>query len=92
MDITICKAINEGRLLGFFYKGVQRWVEPHTYGLQISGKEALCAWQTTGGSGEGFRLFLKGDMDSLVVGDPFDGPRAGYHRGDRRFHVIHAEL
>ena len=92
MNTTICKAINEGRLLGFLYKRVHRWVEPHTYGLQVSGKEALCAWQTAGGSGEGFRLFITVDMDSMVVGEPFDGSRDGYHRGDRRFQVIHAEL
>lgn len=92
MDATICKAISDRTLLGFTYKGMQRWVESHAYGLQFNGNEALCAWQVAGGSGGGFRLFVTAEMTGLSLGDSFDGPRDGYHPGDRRFQVIYAEL
>lgn len=92
MNDLICKAIAETSVLGFVYKGVQRWVEPHTYGAQSNGKDGVCAWQLTGGSGEGYRLFLTQDMTNVSIGEPFDGPRPGYHRGDQRFQIIYAEL
>lgn len=92
MDAIICKAIQEARVLGFTYRNVQRWVEPHTYGRQFNGKDGVCAWQLAGGSGEGFRLFLVSDITNLSVGDVFDGPRPDYHRGDQRFQTIFAEL
>lgn len=92
MDATICKAINDRTLLGFTYKGTQRWVEPHTYGLQHNGNEALCASQVAGGSGEGFRLFVTAEITGITVGEAFTGPRDGYQTGDRRFQVIYAEL
>ena len=92
MNATICKAINDVSELGFTYKGVQRWVEPHTYGLQANGREALCAWQTSGGSGDGFRLFLVSEMSALAPGKPFGSPRPGYNPSDNRFTRIYAEL
>lgn len=92
MNEIICKAINEALILGCSYKGVQRWIEPHTYGLQPNGKEALCAWQLTGGTGDGYRLFLVVGLMSLVIGERFGGPRPGYHRGDQRFLEIYSQL
>lgn len=92
MNQFICKAINSSLLLGFTYKGVKRWVEPHTYGGRSKGGDGLCAWQTVGGSGEGFRLFLTSEMDALETGASFGGPRPGYSRGDAQFAHIYAEL
>lgn len=92
MNDLICKAIDETRLLGFDYKGIQRWVEPHSYGAQPNGKDGVCAWQLAGGSGEGYRMFLTEEMGGLSIGETFDRPRPGYHRGDQRFQIIYAEL
>lgn len=92
MNDLIGKAIVERHTLGFTYKGVQRWVEPHTYGVQPNGREGVCAWQLAGGSGDGYRLFLVEEMAGLSIGEPFDGPRPNYHRGDQRFRIIFAEL
>lgn len=92
MNDLICKAINGSLLLGFTYKGVKRWVEPHTFGIRAKGGAGLCAWQMAGGSGEGFRLFLGSEMTTLEIGKPFDGPRPGYQRGDAQFIQIYAEL
>lgn len=92
MNELICKAINGSLLLGFTYKGVKRWVEPHTYGNRAKGGDGLCAWQMAGGSGEGFRLFLGDEMTALEIGGPFYGSRPGYRRGDAQFVRIYAEL
>lgn len=92
MNEFICKAIKSSLLLGFTYKGVKRWVEPHTYGSRLKGGDALCAWQTLGGTGEGFRLFLTDEMDGLELGTAFEGGRIGYHRGDSQFAHIYAEI
>lgn len=93
MKETIRKALNGGPfLLGFSYRRVQRWVEPHAFGMQHNGNEAMCAWQVSGGSGDGYRLYLLNEISELVIGDRFDGPRPGYQRGDQRFSAIFAEL
>lgn len=92
MNELICKAIVESRMLGFSYKGVKRWVEPHTFGSRAKGGDGVCAWQTVGGSGEGFRLFLCSEMAAPEIGEPFESTRPGYQRGDAQFVRIYAEL
>jgi hypothetical protein len=92
MNSMIRKAIDDRACLQFVYKGVQRSVEPHTYGILRSGKNALCGWQSAGGSGEGFRLFFSDEMSALAVSDTFDGPRRGYQRADAQFQIIYSEL
>lgn len=93
MHELISKAIEELKLIRFGYKGALRTVEPHSYGRQANGTDALCAWQLSGGSGQEFRLFRTGDVEMLqLLDENFDGPRPGYRRGDRRFVVMHAEL
>lgn len=93
MNILISKAIAERRLIRFGYKGSVRVVEPHTYGRQANGAEALCAWQLSGGSAEQFRLFRCDEIESVqLMDDNFSAPRPGYRRGDSRFVVVHVEL
>ena len=93
MDDNIIKAISEIRPLTFQYKGKIRQVEPHTFGQLENGHDAICAWQTSGGSGQDFRLYLVREISSISVQDEkFSGPRAGYHRRDQRFSRIFAEL
>jgi hypothetical protein len=88
----IIAAIQNSQTLEFTYKGEPRVVEPHTYGGNAKGHDAICAWQETGGSGAGYRLFLVDQMGSVSIGHPFNGPRPNYHRGDRQFVQIYAEL
>jgi hypothetical protein len=93
MNDAIIKAIEDRRLLTFRYKGVERTVEPHTYGCSHKGANGLCAWQLSGGSASGYRLFLEPEMGDIQASDHlFDGPRPGYHAGDDRFMTIYAEL
>lgn len=92
MNEAICKSISDSELVGFVYNNEQRWVEPHTYGLQHNGNESLWAWQVTGNSGAGFRLFLLDQMSMISSGENFEGPRAGYTQSDERFAQIYAQL
>ena len=93
MNTLIRKAIGELKLVHFSYRGAVRTVEPHAYGRQANGADALCAWQLSGGSGREFRLFRTDEITMLsLLHEGFDGPRAGYRRGDPRFVVMFAEL
>ncbi len=93
MNQTITNAIRERRLLRITYKGESREVEPHIYGRQTSGKDALSAWQRSGGSGVGFRLFHLADLSACAdLSLSFPGPRDGYNRDDRQFAVVFAQL
>jgi hypothetical protein len=93
MNQTIANAIRERRLLRITYKGESRDVEPHVYGRQTSGKDALSAWQRSGGSGAGFRLFHLADLSACVeLALSFPGPRDGYNRDDKQFAVVIAQL
>ena len=47
---TILRAIEQKRLLQFLYKGRERIVEPHDYGIQ-NGSIKLLAYQVGGSSG-----------------------------------------
>jgi hypothetical protein len=48
--VSICDAIRSMQTLSFTYNGFRRVVEPHAYGIDTKGHEALRAFQTTGGS------------------------------------------
>ncbi len=88
----IAEAIQTRLTLCFSYKGEQRKAEPHTYGVSSKGEDMVCAWQTVGSSGQGYRLFMIDGMSGISLGDGFSNPRPGYHRNDQRFVSIFAEL
>lgn len=92
MLAIIAEAINEQQTLCFVYKGQERCVEPHTYGRTNYGYDAICAWQESGGSGVGYRLFKVDELTGLAKGGQFAGPRPNYTRCDSRFSSIYAEL
>lgn len=94
--MSICDAIRSMQTLSFTYNGFRRVVEPHAYGIDTKGHEALRAFQTTGGSesGElGWKLFHVREMHGLsTLQTTFSGPRPGYRRGDRGFSSIRCQL
>jgi len=92
LNDLICKAITNSSQIRFIYHGAVRWVEPHTYGTKKTGREAICAWQRSGGSGEGFRYFFLDEISSFELGDSFQGARHGYRRDDPQFAMIFAQL
>jgi len=95
--MSIAIAIRTRKLLQFTYDGYPRTVEPHTYGIDGKGHQALRAYQVSGGSesGEyvGWKLFHVAEMRGIaILEQEFSGPRSGYKRGDKAFSKIVAEL
>ena len=95
--MTICDAINNRRLITFFYDGYSRTVEPHTAGIDKKGHEALRAYQIRGGSesGEfsGWKMFHVSEMQNIsVLQEQFEGPRPKYKRNDSGFRNIRCQL
>ena len=93
MEHDICIAIRDRRLLEMTYKGNRRVVEPHTLGVDSGGHRTLCAWQLSGGSGEGFRDFHLDSMSGTsVLDEHFPGPRPGYRRDDKTLARVVCQL
>lgn len=72
-------------------------VEPHAYGTDKKGHDALRAYQVRGGSesGEfvGWKLFHTDEIRGIeVLAESFGGPRPGYKRGERAFVNIRCQL
>lgn len=93
----ITSAIRARQLLSFNYDGFARTVEPHTYGIDKKGQNALRAYQVSGGSesGEyvGWKLFHVSQICGLsVLQQTFSSPRPKYKKGDTAFVTIQAEL
>lgn len=95
MKMVIANAILNHRIVTFWYDGLVRTVEPHTYGLTTAEHEALSGYQTAGFSRSddrpGWRLYLLSDIRSLIVKDvTFERARPGYRPNDSRMTQIFA--
>ncbi|MBV9881266.1 MAG: hypothetical protein JO180_12255 [Gemmatirosa sp.] len=93
MDLRICHAIGERRLLMFSYGGGVRVVEPHLYGRTTAGHEALSAWMRPGWSRSdpagGWRMFRLDAIEGLqALPERFDDPRPGFNPDDPHFPEI----
>lgn len=79
----ICDAINNRNLVQLTYKGDRREVEPHALGYDSNGNLTLCAWQTSGRSGTGWRDFHLALASHVeVLPQVFEDERPGYRRDD----------
>ncbi|WP_026075966.1 hypothetical protein [Noviherbaspirillum massiliense] len=67
MNETLCRAIQEKRVLELRYHGYSRIVEPHVYGRNKKEEEMLRCYQLAGGSDSGERAGWK----MLKVDDTF---------------------
>ena len=97
MNLVICDAIRARRLLRFVYEGYERVVEPHLYGVNSAGHEALSGYLVRGWSASetapGWRTYLVDQMrDTAALADPFTGTREGYNPDDSRMIRIHCRL
>jgi predicted DNA-binding transcriptional regulator YafY len=97
MNSLISKAIQEMKLLEFYYDGFYRKVEPHTYGISKSGNEMLIAFQIRGGSKEGsfhnWKQFKVDKMERInILDQTFEKPRPDYIKGDKKIKLIFCEL
>ena len=97
MQLIICQAIAERRLLMFSYGGAVRVVEPHLCGRTTAGHPALSAWMRPGWSRAdpegGWRMFRLDALESVqALPDRFDGPREGFNPDDPHFTEIFCRL
>lgn len=97
MDLRICNAIAERKLLMFAYGGAVRVVEPHLYGVSTAGHEALSAWMRAGWSRTdpegGWRMFrVDAVTDLQLLPEEFAGPRPGFNPDDPHFVEVFCRL
>lgn len=96
MSSELAAAVRERRVITFWYNGLSRTAEPHTYGLHKStGHEVLSCFQTAGfsNSGElpGWRLYLLSEIQSLsITSSIYSRARPGYNPNDSRMQIIFA--
>ena len=94
IDGMIRKAINEKRLLGFYYDGYYRIIEPHVYGNK-NGKDGMMTYQVRGKSSSGVlgwkRMYLEKMTNMRVLRERFPGKRlvTGKHSSwDRKYFIV----
>ena len=89
MRQTIIDAINNRQVLRFTYKGDKRVAEPHCYGRDTKGHDALRAFQI----GVGWRLYHTDQMEFVAWnGENFRSPRPNYNPNDKHMEQIYARL
>lgn len=96
MNYALARAVREHRIVTFSYDGLVRTVEPHTYGVNTAGHDALSRYQIAGFSRSSdrpaWRLYLLSDIRNLIVKDvAFKGTRPGYRSNDSRMTHIFAK-
>ncbi len=97
MNQIIISAIEHKTLLRFQYKGHQRLVEPHAYGVDADGQSKLRCYQIAGGSASfdptNWKILNVSDIVMLQRTDQqFAGPRQGYKINDSAMTRIYAQL
>ncbi len=97
MNPLICEAIRARKLLMFGYGDQVRVVEPHLYGVNSAGHEALSAWLLPGRSRAdpqgGWRTYLSDAVRRLqVLDETFPGPREGFNPDDPRMVEVFCRL
>ena len=88
MKKTICFAIKNKQRLKIKYRGTERIIEPHAYGLDKRG-EKLRAFQVSGdsvsGNPSGWKLFKCEDINSIIELNESFQVRPDYNsNGDRQ--------
>ncbi len=94
---VLYEAIEKKHLLRFDYKGNERIVEPHDYGIQNESERLLC-WQVGGKSGSsipGWRLIdINGIRNCEILDCESSGgrdiPSSKHHRWDKLFIRVEA--
>ena len=96
MNVDICRAIREQRLLQLEYKGHLRTIAPHVYGIDSSGDEMLSGYQVGGGSvgGEqsGWKSLKVSGIRELSVTPKKFTPRREYRHDDPAMIDIFCQL
>ena len=79
MNPTIIEAIRQRRVLSVLYDGCSRTVEPHVYGINSAGHEAVSCYQVGGGSSsgkaEGWKMLLISKLGTVTMTEQKFTPR-----------------
>lgn len=97
MDLRLCTAIAERRLLMFGYGGMVRVVEPHAYGRSAEGNELLSAWMRPGWSRTdpqgGWRMYRVDQLElTQMLPETFDGPRPDFNAAEPNIAEVFCQL
>ncbi len=97
MNSTICSAIENKRVISFYYDGGIRIVEPFCHGVSTAGHEVLRGYQIGGYSKSAseppWRLYLVSKMSSLEITDQsFNGIRPEYNPNDSMMSTIYCRV
>ena len=97
MNVVVCDAIRARRLLRFTYDGYERVIEPHVYGVNSAGHEAVSGFLVGGWSasepGPGWRSYLVERMHATAaLADSFTGTRPEFNPDDARMVRIYCAL
>jgi hypothetical protein len=93
VNLTIKQAVESHNIIAFWYKGLRRLVEPHTYGINKgTGNEDLSAYQIEcPGELPGWKNFLIDDITQMeVTNGTFAQTRPGYNPNDSKMSQIFA--
>jgi hypothetical protein len=89
LNQTIVNAVRTMNTLSFWYDGERRTVEPHCYGVDGKGHDAVRAFQL---GGKGWRLLHVSEMSGLTAGDQVFLARPDYRRNDKAMDRIYAQV
>lgn len=89
MNQTLMTAIRDMQTVSFSYHGEARIVEPHCYGNDTKGHDALRAYQL---GGKGWRLFHLSDMSMVNLDGQSFHPRSDYKRNDSAMDRIYVQV
>lgn len=96
-DLRLCHAIAGRSLLMFGYRGTVRVVEPHLYGRNTAGHDALSAWMQPGWSRTdpdgAWRMFLVDDLSDIsILPERFAEARRDYNPRDPHFEEVYCQV
>ena len=97
MNEVIKSAIENKKVIEFYYKDNLRIVEPFVYGISRTGKESLRAFQVAGTSADSnsvsWKLFTIEKLSNLIVKEEsFVGDRELYNPDDSVITTIFARV
>ena len=97
MENIIKEAIEQKKILEFYYKDELRIVEPFVHGISTTGKESLRGFQIGGTSSDsesfGWKLFSVEKIRSLETkNQSYNGIRDNYNPNDSVMNHIYARV
>lgn len=97
MNVRICNAIRDRKIIRFSYSGGFRNVEPFCHGISTVGNDVLRGWQIGGysesGKPQGWKLFRMDAISNLTITDEaFEGRRPRYNPNDSAMTTIYCHV